>query len=146
VDVEALTAELHGRFVQREASEVERIGHIVELVEHDGCQTNFLLAYFGEERAEPCGHCTRCETGAITRFPALAAQPPIERVLDVSAFRALCAAHPEALGTPRRRARFLCGLTSPALSAARLTGRNPLFGALEERRFAEVLAWCVEND
>jgi ATP-dependent DNA helicase RecQ len=65
----------------------------------------------------------------------------VERSLDASAFSALCAKHPAALGTPRRRARFLCGLATPALTQAKLT-RNPLFAALEDRRFAEVLAWC----
>ena len=50
---------------------------------------------------------------------------------------ALAAAHPAALGHPRQRARFLCGLTSPALSAARLarhpTLRRPGRGPLRRR-------------
>jgi len=141
VDVDALAAELGARFGQRERGEVERIGQIVELVERDGCQTNMLLEYFGEARAEPCGHCTRCETGKPTRFPALPKRPPIGRAIDAAAFRALSAAHPRALGTPRQRARFLCGLTTPVTTQARL-GRNSLFGSLEDRRFAEVLEWC----
>ncbi|HWK90460.1 MAG TPA: C-terminal helicase domain-containing protein, partial [Longimicrobium sp.] len=143
-DAEALADELERRFREREVAEVERVGHMVELVTHDGCQTNYMLAYFGEERAEPCGHCTWCETRRPTAFPPIAPAPPIERVIDDAAFRALRDAHPTALGTPRRRARFLCGLTTPALTAAKLS-RNPMFGALEERRFAEVLAWCEES-
>jgi len=143
LDVEALAGELESRFNQREAGEVERIGQIVELVERDGCQTNVLLEYFGEARAEPCGHCSWCETRTPTRFPALPAAPPVDRAIDASAFRALCARHPDALGTARRRARLLCGLSTPALTQAKLT-RNPFFGALEDRRFAEVLAWCEE--
>jgi ATP-dependent DNA helicase RecQ len=141
LDVEALAAELEARFNQREAGEVERIGQIVELVERDGCQTNVLLEYFGEARSEPCGHCTWCETRTRTRFPALPPARAVERAIDTAAFRALLASHPDALGTPRRRARFLCGLATPALTQAKLT-RNPLFGSLENRRFAEVLAWC----
>ena len=58
--------------------------------------------------------------------------------IDRSALDALVAAHPEALATPRQRARFLCGLTSPATTRAKLT-RHPLFGALAEQRFADVL-------
>ncbi len=141
LDVDALADELLARFNQREAGEVERIGQVVELVERDGCQTNVLLEYFGEARGEPCGHCTWCETRTPTRFPARPKLPPVERSIDVGAFRALCAAQPVALGTARRRARFLCGLATPALTQAKLT-RNGLFGALEDRRFAEVLAWC----
>jgi ATP-dependent DNA helicase RecQ len=46
------------------------------------------------------------------------------------------------LGHPRQAARFLCGLSSPALTKAKLT-RHGLFGVFEERRFADVLAWCA---
>jgi ATP-dependent DNA helicase RecQ len=49
------------------------------------------------------------------------------------------AEHPEALATPRQRARFLCGLTSPATTRAKLT-RHELFGTLADRRFGDVLA------
>lgn len=140
-DVDALADALLERFVAREQSEVERIGLMGQLVERDGCQTNFVLEYFGEGGHAPCGHCTWCQTGSPSAFPPLPPAPPVERMVDVAEFRALCAAQPEALATPRRRARFLCGLTSPAIGAARL-GRNRLFGALEERRFPEVLAWC----
>jgi ATP-dependent DNA helicase RecQ len=45
---------------------------------------------------------------------------------------------------PRPCARFLCGLTSPATSRAKLT-RDPLFGVLAERRFADVLAWLQSS-
>jgi ATP-dependent DNA helicase RecQ len=48
--------------------------------------------------------------------------------------------HPDALGAPRQRARFLCGITSPATSRAKLT-RGSLFGALNAQRFADVLRW-----
>jgi ATP-dependent DNA helicase RecQ len=39
-------------------------------------------------------------------------------------------------------ARFLCGTTSPATTRAKLT-REPLLGALADRRFLDVLAWCT---
>ena len=97
IDAPALVDELELRFVQRERAEVERIGHVVDLVQHPGCQTAYL--------------------------------------------RSLAEGHPRALATARRRARFLCGLSSPALSQAKLTG-HPLFGSLEDQRFADVLAWC----
>jgi len=45
----------------------------------------------------------------------------------------------------RQQARFLCGLTSPALTSARLS-RHALFGTLEAYPFAEVLAWCAAPD
>ncbi len=140
-DAEALADELEARFARRETGEVGRVRQVVELVEREGCQTNFLLAYFGEVREEPCGHCTFCETGCATAFPSLPQRGPVERAVDAEAFRRLARENPGALGHPRQRARFLCGLGSPAFTKAKLT-RHPLFGALEERGFAEVLAWC----
>jgi ATP-dependent DNA helicase RecQ len=69
--------------------------------------------------------------------PEPAPRPEIE--LDRRVLDALTDEHPNALGTPRQRARFLCGLTSPATTKAKLS-RHPLFGALADRRFADVLA------
>ncbi|HEU4452186.1 MAG TPA: ATP-dependent DNA helicase RecQ [Longimicrobium sp.] len=142
-DAEALTAELVERFGRRERQEIGRVRAVVELMSREGCITNGLLAHFGEVREAPCGHCTFCDTGKAAVFPAPPALPPIGSVMDAAAFRAVRDANAEALGAPRQQARFLCGLTSPALTRARL-GRHPLFGALEERRFSEVLAWCEE--
>ena len=143
-DRDALAAELFRRFQRREEQEVRRVAQVAELVTHEGCQTNVLLRYFGEEPAGPCGHCTYCRTGTATAFPAPPPLPPVDRALDSDAFAELCRAHPDALGHPRQQARFLLGLSSPAPSRARLT-RNPLFGALDGRRFADVLAWTTRH-
>jgi ATP-dependent DNA helicase RecQ len=129
------------RFGRREQAETERIERVTSLVTHDGCQVTALVAYFGETRAEPCGHCTFCLGGEPQRLPAPAPLPAIDAVVDAGALEALEAANPEALALPRQRARFLCGLTSPATTRAKLT-REPLFGVLSEHRFAEVLDWC----
>jgi ATP-dependent DNA helicase RecQ len=140
-DADDLTHELLERFLQREELEVERIQSVLRLVQMPGCQTNALVAYFGEERTAPCGHCTFCQTRKPQVLPAEAPARPIEEIVDVAALTALRAEHPEAVGEPRQAARLLCGLSSPGTAKARL-GRHPLFGALEERRFKEVLDWC----
>ena len=139
-DVDALTAELARRFETREAGEMRRLRQVLELVTHEGCQTDLLIGYFGEKRDAPCGHCTFCATGRAQTLPPSRPLPPIpdDLAAEVAALRA---AHPEALGEARQAARFLCGLTSPAASKARLS-RHPRFGALEEHPFAEVLAWA----
>jgi ATP-dependent DNA helicase RecQ len=49
-----------------------------------------------------------------------------------------------ALADARQRARFLCGMSSPALTRARLS-RHPLFGCAEDRPFAVVLDWCAKE-
>jgi ATP-dependent DNA helicase RecQ len=139
-DIEALAEELAARFERREAQEIGRVAQVVELVTHAGCRTNLLLRYFGEEREEPCGHCTWCATGTATPLPPSPPPGPMESRVDRAALAELARAHPGALGEPRQRARFLCGLSSPALTRAKLT-RHPLAGALEGRRFAEVLGW-----
>ena len=128
---------LAGRFDRREQSEAERIERVVALVEHDGCQVQSLVGYFGEARPEPCGHCTFCLTGSVQRLPEPVAPPGLE--LDRAVLDELTAEHPAALGSPRQRARFLCGLSSPATTKAKLS-HHPLFGSLAEQRFADVLA------
>ena len=128
------------RFERRERSEAERIARVVDLVTHDGCQVQALVGYFGETRTEPCGHCTFCRDGHAQALPELDHAPAIE--LDESAFDALIADQPAALATPRQRARFLCGLASPATTRAKLS-RHALFGALAEQRFADVLSRCA---
>jgi ATP-dependent DNA helicase RecQ len=125
------------RFERREQSEAERIERVVALVEHEGCQVQSLVGYFGETLPEPCGHCTFCLTGTAQRLPKPDASPGLE--LDRAALDELTAEHPTALGTPRQRARFLCGLSSPATTKSKLS-RHSLFGALAEQRFADVLA------
>jgi ATP-dependent DNA helicase RecQ len=136
----ALLDRLAERFEQRELAETARIQQVVSLVTHPGCQVNALVAYFGEERTEPCGHCTFCLTGEAKQLPPSAPPPAIETLVDRGELRALVALHPDALGAPRQRARFLCGITSPATTRAKLTRAAP-FGALATLRFADVLRW-----
>jgi ATP-dependent DNA helicase RecQ len=135
--VEALLA----RFERRERQEVERIQQVLALVEHAGCQTDLLTSYFGEQLPTVCGHCSFCETRQPRSLPSAAAPAPIEALVEPTHFRRLCDAHPRALGEARQQARFLCGLSSPALSQARLSA-EPMFGVLAEHRFGDVLAWC----
>jgi len=143
-DTEALVAKLHERFERREAQDIERIQHVVTLVTEVGCQTAALVGYFGETLAEPCGHCTSCLDAAPTAvraLPAEAALPSIAMLPDLQSFADLRAEYPAALAEPRQQARFLCGLSSPALVGARLT-RHALFGKLDAYPFADVLEWC----
>lgn len=65
---------------------------------------------------------------------------PSLNAFNLTGFNALVAAHPAALARPRQQARFLCGLSSPAVSAVRGLRGNPLFGRCAAVPFAEVLA------
>lgn len=140
-DGEALTAEILGRFEQREAQEQARVRMMLDLVIHNDCQTNALVGYFGEVRDVPCGHCTFCATGRAANLPKPHPVPPPEELLDTGEWMALRTQYP-LLTEPRPAARFLCGLGSPALMRAKLT-KHPLFGALEAIPFRDVREWCV---
>jgi len=139
-DADALAGELSRRFEQRERQEVTRLQDVLRLVAHDGCQANALAAYFGERRSSPCGQCTFCQTGEPSRLYEPAALPALSGRVEAARLADLRAAHPEALGEPQQMARFLCGLTSPALTVAKLS-RHPDFGVLDSYRFSEVMAW-----
>jgi ATP-dependent DNA helicase RecQ len=138
---DGLVDRLAERFERREQAEIRRIQRVVSLVTHGGCQVNELVGYFGDVRDAPCGHCSFCLDGVAQRLPPSQQLPGVGEVVDGRALEGLATAHPGALETPRQRARFLCGITSPATTRSRLT-REATFGSLADRRFAEVLAWC----
>jgi ATP-dependent DNA helicase RecQ len=135
-DVAQLSDELAKSFQSHEAMEIERIHRMLAYAEEPRCLTANLLAYFGET-IEPCGHCGACLGDAPAALPKR--QSPGIASCDLSGFPELAEAHPQALGRPRQKARFLCGLSSPAVSAVRGLRGNPLFGRCAEVPFAEVL-------
>src|SRR5216683_1942777 len=141
----ALVQKLLERFERRETQEIARMQQVLALVAEPACQTAALVGYFGETLPGPCGHCSSCQSAAARSIELGSSLPPIPTRLNTPAFAELCAAHPVALGEARQQARFLCGLTSPALTSARLS-RHALFGALEPYAFSEVLAWCDDHD
>ena len=89
----------------------------------------------------PCGHCTFCLTGSAQILEPFTPPEPLERAVSQQQLRALILEHATELGTPRRRAKFLCGLSSPSFTKAKLA-RHGLFGVAEAYRFEEVLAYC----
>jgi len=139
-----LVGALAQRFQRREELEIQRLQQVLQLVEHPGCQSAALVAYFGENLEAPCGHCGFCESGFAPGLPGVPVAPPIDNVVNVEELAEVCAAHVAALGAARQQARFLCGLSGPAFAQARLS-RQSLFGVLEERRFADVLTWCQQQ-
>ncbi len=141
-DAPALVGELLARFARREDAEIARVRQVLELFTAERCHAAALAEYFGERLDAACGRCTFCRTRVALRLPEPPRAPPMPAGLDVAAFTALRAAHGGALGHPRQAARFLCGLSSPATTQAKLA-RVPLFGVLVARRFSEVLDWCA---
>ena len=142
-DAGVLAEALARRFARREQQEVARLASVLALIASKGCQCNALVAHFGEQRTTRCGHCSFCEAGEAVTFTPVDPGLPINEVIPSHEWESLRGAHPTVLHDTRSRARFLCGLASPAFTRAKL-GRHPLFGVLAERRFADVMAWCEQ--
>ncbi|GAA1125791.1 RecQ family ATP-dependent DNA helicase [Citricoccus alkalitolerans] len=66
--VEGVGPKTAARLAEETAERMERIdGSRIEMMrgyaETDGCRRQYLLSYFGEELADPCGHCDTCDAG-----------------------------------------------------------------------------------
>ena len=133
-DRPAVWGELRRRFAARESSDIARVAAVAALVGGEGCLVRRLLAYFGEDHGRDCGHCGPCAGDAPARLVRVSG----EFSGAGEELRALRAAHPRALGSARQMARWLCGISSPALAAAKLT-RHPRFGSAGETPFADVM-------
>ncbi|HEY2295665.1 MAG TPA: ATP-dependent DNA helicase RecQ [Thermoanaerobaculia bacterium] len=142
-DLDALAGSLHQRTLERETREIARLDEVLTLAAHDGCQTAFLAAHFGEQLPGPCGHCSWCENGGQ---PAKLF-PPAPVHLDEESLRRATALRREIpdLALPRALARFLTGLPSPRLTRGKLKS-HPLFGAFAHVPFADVLRRVEEGE
>ncbi len=139
-ELETLRADLARRFEQREHNDLLRLRRVVDFAESPGCLTRRLVGYFDEE-IEDCGHCARCAGDPAEPLPPREGGPSKQTIrAGLREIAELAESHPRALGTPRQRARFACGLSSPRASRAKLTrGHGDLFGCLSEVGFGEVL-------
>ena len=136
-DACALAERLAERFVERERRDEERLAQLSAFCEDPGCLTERLLNYFGEELSEGCGTCCRCRGVEPEPLPAT---PPLELGEEAETLiRGLLRERRPALIEPRQLTRFLCGLTSPATSKAKLRS-HPRWGAFAGASFPRVLA------
>ena len=141
MDRNRLKEKLYDRFQKREEQDINRLQKMLEFTVHDGCLTHYLLTYFGEQR-EKCGHCSLCQGGKVCHLPDV-----VHRSLgqnDKTTLLQLYSEGHRALATPRQLTRFLCGLTSPATSRARLRG-HPLFGTWKEIPFHQILDYVTRQ-
>jgi ATP-dependent DNA helicase RecQ len=138
-NLEELAGTLHQRTLERETREIDRLRQVLALAGHDGCLVSRLGEHFGEPLAEPCGHCSWCLGGRRpTTIPPRSA-PAIDPALR-DRVRELRREHPDLFADERALTRFLCRLTSPRLTRAKL-GAHPLFGTLDRVPFPRVLEW-----
>jgi ATP-dependent DNA helicase RecQ len=136
-DPRALLRTLYDRLMQRETREIERLRQVAALVERDGCQVAALGEHFGDSLAAPCGHCSWCLQGRRPNRLPPRPEPRMDPSLWSEALL-LQRQHQDVLRDPRSFARLLCGVSSPALSRAKLQA-HPLFGVWSDVPFPQVL-------
>lgn len=134
-DRQALIDTLFARALTRERNEIQRLQQVVDLAQLETCQVNALCQHFGETLPAACGHCSACLAGEGFELAPRSAKAITDR--DWSQALAAQRDNP-VLKDTRAFARFLCGLTSPKLTRARLGG-HPMFARFEEVPFATVL-------
>ncbi len=145
-ELDELSDRLVERFSSREKNDINRISQVVSLINHTGCQTNFLLDYFGEHRDQSCGHCEFClsTTGEEDR-PARVAintvRPTVHWETRKEQLQDVLAENHASLQSPRQQARFFCGIRSPQSTRAGLQ-RHASFGRLADLPFTEVFNHC----
>ncbi len=138
-DLDDLAASIYRDMESRESDELARLGRILDWAVAPRCLTNALCAYFGEQRAQNCGHCSYClgtqeRTLPARREPSPAAfESAVKQGLELSAQNVQL--HIDALALTR----FLCGISSPRFARTKLSSRHPLFGILVDSPFAKVL-------
>jgi len=140
-DLEQLAAKLAKRFIDKEASEIDRIHQLLAFFASDSCLSQQLCHYFADSQlTQACGHCSTC-AGLVAQLPPAPELPPLAQLN----FSQLTQAISDKLGEQVSAvllARFLCGLPTPIftrLRARSLTG----FAQLERYRFAEVKEWVA---
>jgi len=142
LNIDAICDQLHENFLTHETMEINRIAKMLDYAELSSCLCSHILHYFGEE-IQNCGHCGICLGESPAELPAVR-RMRIDQC-NLNGFHGLVSKHSSALARPRQQARFLCGLSSPAVSAIRGLRGNPLFGVSEGVAFAEVLRHCNQN-
>jgi ATP-dependent DNA helicase RecQ len=138
VDRAAIKARMIQQFTDHEKQEINRVAMMLEYAASGTCLTQRLLHYFGED-ISPCGHCGPC-LGEPAADICASQQAELECPAHLlQSIQPLRRQHPESLGTARQCARFLCGLSSPATSAAGLRG-NPHWESCVQVPFGTVMA------
>ena len=149
-DFTALTKRLIDLFQRREESDLARLQQVVDHALSPTCLYTSLLSHFGETM-EPCGTCSRCQ-GDLPPSKLPASPIPDITQEDLTLIRELIEAKHSGLRTPRQLARFLCGMTSPAITYTwylpegarrkqRLTSHDA-YSLLENHGFQNVLKQC----
>lgn len=134
-DKSKILDDLYKDLEAREQQDLERMKQVTDLITGAACFARTLAKHFGDalpNDAKECGHCSWCETK--TAVPKVNAPP---RQWDSHAFFKMLAACPER-DDPRYLARVAFGITSPRITAAKLTNTE-IFGSMCDHDFTALL-------
>ena len=131
-----LAQSLFEKVEARETGEIQRTRQSLQLSTAAECQAGVLSSHFGQPLDQPCGQCSFCVGEGPFEVPEPVYSELAQSTLDE--VQQLIEQKPAALNTPRAVARFLCGIRSPALTRAKLTG-NGSFGSCEKVPFDNVM-------
>jgi ATP-dependent DNA helicase RecQ len=138
-----LAAKLFSRLEQRESQDLARLHSVVALFKNPECYAVQLARYFGDSSDHDCGKCSACLKIKVI-LPAAAVPPKPEDLVTRAEILEVTQAHPQIFTEAREITKFLCGLTSPKFTKAKLS-KHALFGKLEKIPFMTVLEWCKAN-
>lgn len=135
-DTDALADQLYQSSLQRQEREIGRLQQVLDWIQSANCQVAALCEHFDAPLDKPCGHCTLCEQQESVKVAERTIPSIPDRFwVEAASFRR---EHPDVLSHPVVMTRFLCGVTSPRISRAKL-GSHPLFGKLGRVPFPHVL-------
>ena len=142
LDLQALTQKFSQRFLSSEARDIARTQSFVDLCHSTSCVTRQILSYFGEDLGRDCGHCDRC----VGEFSPELTTSDFRSALNAHELGLISQVRQEnhsALESPRQRAKFFCGITSPKSSRSRPSlSKHQYFASLSHLPFAAVLGAC----
>jgi ATP-dependent DNA helicase RecQ len=131
-----LAAEFEQASIERENAEINRIGQVLHLATATECQSARLSTHFGQPMNEACGTCSFCIGEGPYSLPEVSKAGVGDEIIEKA--KKLIESNPQVLNNPRTVARVLCGLTSPALTKARLS-KHADFGICSEVSFGIVM-------
>jgi len=138
-----LALDIASEAVTREEGEIARLAQITDWATANSCQSALLAKHFGEYLDGDCGHCGWClNKQAVVMDPRPHDDPdtkiPALNTELLTQARALQSENSAVLNSETDVARVLCGLSSPAITVAKLQ-KSPLYGRCENTAFKEVL-------
>jgi ATP-dependent DNA helicase RecQ len=132
----ALSELLYSKMRDREKREIERLDQVIDFIELPSCQVNYLCKHFGQPLPRDCGHCSACLDKTERKLLDREASQLNEA--DLKIVKHTKHELEKKLQDEIQLTRFLCGVSSPAISKARLS-KDARFGCLGKLPFRLVL-------